>query len=116
MFIGCLLFVLPSKNPFRSGEKRAECLMTWKVMQTNFSWSTMFLLGGGYALAAGVKSSGLSDFLGEKMTHMTVLPHWLFVAISILLVAFLTEFSSNVATASIFIPIICGVVCFFRFF
>lgn len=111
MFIACLLFVLPSKNPWKmEGQKRPPALMTWHVMQNSFSWSTMFLLGGGYAMAAGVKASGLSDLLGDKMTKMTVLPHWLFVTISILLVAFLTEFSSNVATASIFIPLICGVV------
>uniref|UniRef100_A0A914WR42 Solute carrier family 13 member 3 n=1 Tax=Plectus sambesii TaxID=2011161 RepID=A0A914WR42_9BILA len=110
MFIACLLFVLPSKNPWRMEPgKRPPALMTWQVMQLNFSWSTMFLLGGGYAMAAGVKSSGLSDLLGDKMTSMTVLPHWLFVTVSIALVAFLTEFSSNVATASIFIPLICGV-------
>lgn len=60
MFVAFLLFVVPSENPFcrkKNGEPY-NTLMNWERMKEKFSWSTVLLLGGGYAMA-----SGMRDFL-----------------------------------------------------
>uniref|UniRef100_A0AC35U5W2 Solute carrier family 13 member 3 n=1 Tax=Rhabditophanes sp. KR3021 TaxID=114890 RepID=A0AC35U5W2_9BILA len=112
MGIALLLFILPKNNPFRKGGKKSknvETLMSWSFMKEKFSWSTLLLLGGGYAMAKGVEDSGLSELIGSKLSTFTWLPDWLFVAMSCLLVTGLTEISSNVATASIFIPLVAAI-------
>uniref|UniRef100_A0A0N5AII9 CitMHS domain-containing protein n=1 Tax=Syphacia muris TaxID=451379 RepID=A0A0N5AII9_9BILA len=108
MLIAFLLFVLPAENPFRPSKngKEYRTLMTWEHMKQNFSWSTVLLLGGGYAMAEGVEESGLADVLGYQLGILTRLPQWLFIATSCILTTFITEFSSNVATASIFLPLV----------
>uniref|UniRef100_A0A0N4YZZ4 CitMHS domain-containing protein n=1 Tax=Parastrongyloides trichosuri TaxID=131310 RepID=A0A0N4YZZ4_PARTI len=112
MAIALLLFILPKKNPFSGGNSRVknvETLMTWEFMKNKFSWSTLLLLGGGYAMAKGVEDSGLSELIGSKLSSFTGLPDWAFVAMACLLVTALTEISSNVATASIFIPLVAAI-------
>ncbi|CAK5119437.1 unnamed protein product [Meloidogyne enterolobii] len=119
MLISMLLFVLPAENPFSSkiverlvANKKDEpirTVMTWKLMREKFSWSTLFLLGGGFAMADGVKKSGLSELLCSQLSGMQWLPPWTFIAFSSAIVCLLTEFTSNIATASIFIPMVASI-------
>lgn len=108
MGICILMFLIPGENPlekFKDGTPYRP-LLTWKHMSEKFNWGTIILLGGGYAMAAGVQSSGLSKFISSKLSNINDLPEWIFLGISCIMVTFLTEFSSNVATASIFIPMV----------
>lgn len=111
MGISLILFILPAENPFterrRTGEYRT--IMSWKLMRDKFSWSTLFLLGGGYGMASGVEKSGLSHLIGEKLAALDALPEWVFIGLACTMVTALTEFSSNVATASIFIPMVSSI-------
>lgn len=63
MFVAFLLFVFPAENPFKPSEsgKEYRTLMNWETMKQNFSWSTVLLLGGGYAMAEGT----------NKMYHLS---------------------------------------------
>uniref|UniRef100_A0AC34QZU6 Solute carrier family 13 member 2 n=1 Tax=Panagrolaimus sp. JU765 TaxID=591449 RepID=A0AC34QZU6_9BILA len=111
MSVSILLFVLPSKNPFddKSGGKDFEPIVTWRDMHERFSWGTILLLGGGIAMAKGVEKSGLSDIMGEYLSSFSAMPEWAFILVACFLVTALTEFSSNIATASIFIPLVASV-------
>lgn len=71
---------------------------------SKFSWSTFLLLGGGYGIARGVERSGLSDLMSDWLAKFNHVPNWVFLMIAGLMVTMLTEFSSNITTASIFIP------------
>lgn len=71
-----------------------------------FPWDICFLLGGGFAISLGFKDSGLSVWIADQMQAITGLPP---IAILTLLcsgTAAFTEFNSNVASASILLPLV----------
>ena len=69
-------------------------------------WSLLVLLGGGLAMAYGMQQSGLSTWLGEQLKGIGHLsPYAAIVMVSFASLA-LTEVASNVATASIMVPIV----------
>ncbi|XP_026213283.1 solute carrier family 13 member 5a [Anabas testudineus] len=118
LFVAVLLFVLPSEPPrylccwrrrdAESQESRdpAPPLLTWQVTQKKMPWNIVLLLGGGFALAKGSEESGLSHWLGNQMTPLHSVPPWTIAIILCLLVATFTECASNVATATLFLPIL----------
>jgi solute carrier family 13 (sodium-dependent dicarboxylate transporter), member 2/3/5 len=69
-------------------------------------WGLLVLLGGGLAMAYGMQRSGLSTWLGAQLQGVGHLgPYQAIVMVSFASLA-LTEVASNVATASIMVPII----------
>ncbi|XP_062392512.1 Na(+)/citrate cotransporter-like [Sardina pilchardus] len=119
VFVATLLFILPSRPPrlFRFGSRRFDldserpreanpALLTWKVTQKKMPWSIVLLLGGGFALAQGSEASGLSLWLGNQMTPLQTIPPWAISIILCLLIGTFTECTSNVATATLFLPIL----------
>ena len=53
-----------------------------------------------------VQVSGLSEWIGSRMVVLGVLPNWSVVVLVAVLVAALTEFTSNTATSALLLPII----------
>ncbi|XP_054481491.1 Na(+)/citrate cotransporter-like isoform X1 [Anoplopoma fimbria] len=115
LFVAVLLFVLPSEPPrcfWRSDTESqvsrgpAPALLTWQVTQKKMPWNIVLLLGGGFALAKGSEESGLSLWLGAQMTPLHSIPPWAIAVVLCLLVATFTECTSNVATATLFLPIL----------
>jgi len=99
---GVALFLLP-------GRGHKEMVLNWKDAEAGMPWGTLLLFGGGLSLASAVVSSGLDSWIGAQVTGLGVLPTVLLVAAIATLVLFLTEFTSNTATAATFIPILGGV-------
>ncbi|PIO40802.1 hypothetical protein AB205_0148320 [Aquarana catesbeiana] len=112
IFVAVLLFVLPAKRPkFTCHKHKEESLMsapllTWKVVHKKMPWSIVLLLGGGFALAKGSDASGLSSWLGRQMMFLHSIPAWAIAIILSLMIAVFTECASNVATATLFLPIL----------
>nr|XP_041575979.1 solute carrier family 13 member 2 isoform X3 [Taeniopygia guttata] len=118
LFIAMLLFILPSgfSNQDRDQEQTGESLkakfrappplLGWKVVQEKMPWNIVFLLGGGFALAKGSEKSGLSAWLGTKLTPLQSIPHPAIAFLLCLLIATFTECTSNVATTTLFLPIL----------
>ncbi len=69
-------------------------------------WGVLLMFGGGLALAAGMTASGLADWIGQQLLPLEVLPLIVIAAITVALVIVVTEFASNVATASGIIPVV----------
>ncbi|KAI6200714.1 Solute carrier family 13 member 5 [Aphelenchoides besseyi] len=102
--VSLLLFILPAENPFTyKFNKSIPTIMNWSHM-SKFSWSTFLLLGSGYAIAKAVERSGLSNYLSQWLATFNHLPDFAMILISGVIVTLLTEFSSNITTASVFIP------------
>ncbi|NXI59680.1 S13A2 protein, partial [Chloroceryle aenea] len=114
IFISVLLFIIPSdisnNDKQQTGSKakfRAPPpLLDWKVVHQKMPWNIVFLLGGGFALAKGSEESGLSAWLGSKLTPLQQIPHPAIVLLLCLLIATFTECTSNVATTTLFLPIL----------
>lgn len=95
------LFVLPDGT--------GRTLLAWKEIE-RAPWSVIFMFGGGLALAAGMQASGLAAWVGQALLP---LEHWplLLVALAVVaLVIVVTEFASNVATATGIIPVVAALV------
>ena len=43
---------------------RGKTLLEWESVQRKFPWGIILLMGGGFALAKGAKTSCLSDIFG----------------------------------------------------
>ena len=69
-------------------------------------WGILLLFGGGFALAEGFRTSGLSLWIGQQFASLQGFSlYWLVVAICFLL-TFLTEVTSNTVTTQLILPIL----------
>ncbi|NWW49393.1 S13A2 protein, partial [Pedionomus torquatus] len=116
IFISILLFIIPSDIPRNGSDEEKTgskskirappALLDWKVVHEKMPWNIVFLLGGGFALAKGSEESGLSSWLGTKLTPLQEIPHPAIALLLCLLIATFTECTSNVATTTLFLPIL----------
>ncbi|XP_074235238.1 solute carrier family 13 member 1 isoform X2 [Saimiri boliviensis] len=112
LLIGLLFFLIPAKRVTKTtstGEIVAfdySPLITWKEFQSFMPWDIAILFGGGFALADGCEESGLSKWIGNKLSPLGSLPVWLIILISSLMVTSLTEVASNAATITLLLPIL----------
>lgn len=102
MTAALLLFLLPSGNP------QQPQIMVWENVH-RLPWGVLVLFGGGLSLAAAVSSSGLATWLGSSLTPLGGLGIFVLVVAATGLVIFLTELTSNVATAATFLPVVAAV-------
>ncbi len=94
---GLALFILPDGT--------GRPLLVWKEAD-RAPWGVILMFGGGLALAAGMGASGLADWLGSALLPLSAVP-LILVAIALVgMVVLITEFASNVATASAIIPVV----------
>ena len=109
--LAIVLFFIPSGT--RDSKGQSVPLMNWETA-TKLPWDIMLLFGGGFALAGAFKPevTGLATWIGTELEGpLQGQPAWLVIAVVCLLMTFLTEFTSNVATVSTILPsllIMCG--------
>ncbi|MGB0647669.1 MAG: SLC13 family permease [Bradymonadia bacterium] len=89
----------------REGDSSERLLTLTEGRKT--PWSILVLFGGGFAIASGFKQTGLSMWVGETMKlWVHGWPVYAVVITIVLLVTFLTEITSNTATANVLLPVI----------
>ena len=99
LLVALLLFFIPSRA--EPGRALLDGGTFAKV-----PWDVLLLLGGGFALASGFVSSGLSEHLAKVLRDFGHLPALAILLLVCLLITFLTELTSNVATATMFLPVL----------
>ncbi len=99
---GLVLFLLPGKG-------RSQMVLEWRDAENGLPWGVLLLFGGGLSLAGAVAASGLDKWFGAQVEGLGALPPLLLVVAVVTLILFLTEITSNTATAATFIPILGGV-------
>ncbi|MFV0292492.1 MAG: SLC13 family permease [Paracoccus sp. (in: a-proteobacteria)] len=99
---GLALFILP-------GRGRTKMVLDWKDAEDGLPWGVLLLFGGGLSLAGAVAVSGLDQWFGQQVQGLGALTPVLLIIAVTTLILFLTEVTSNTATAATFIPILGGV-------
>jgi solute carrier family 13 (sodium-dependent dicarboxylate transporter), member 2/3/5 len=95
------LFAVPSED------HEGETLMTWDETKA-IPWGLLLLFGGGFALAGGFASSGLSALVGQSLAALEGVPVPVLVLVVCAVLTLLTEVTSNTATATLVLPILAG--------
>lgn len=104
----CLvMFLIPVHAGSRESNETVP-LMDWETLD-KMPWGILLLFGGGFALADGFTSTGLSGWIGDAAGDLLATqPLWVIVAGVCLTLTFLTEFTTNVATISALLPVLAG--------
>lgn len=92
-----LMFLVPNG--------KGERLLDWKTA-VNIPWGMLLLFAGGIALAKGFTASGLSVLIGDGLSSFTEFPLVVTILLLCLSVTYLTEITSNTATATLLMPIL----------
>ncbi|MGC6245593.1 DASS family sodium-coupled anion symporter [Pasteurella multocida] len=80
---------------------------TWKQIQDNTDWGVLMLFGGGLTLSAVVlRDSGASKILADGIVFLIEGGHFYLIGLLVAaFIIFLTEFTSNTASAALLVPI-----------
>jgi len=101
--VGALaLFLIPINM------KKNEFVMNWH-WASKMPWGVLVLFGGGLAMAAGFKATGLAEWIGSQVGLLENAPILMLVVAVATLIIFLTELTSNTATSAMVMPILSAV-------
>lgn len=103
MGIVMILFFVPSKNI--SG----DTLLSWKEVK-KLPVGIIFLFGGGFAIAAAVKSTGLDKELSILLSVLKDFSPLLMVLLICTLITFISEFASNTAALQLVFPVLAAFI------
>lgn len=100
IFVGVLCFVVPS------GRGDGTRLLSWQAT-ARLPWGILLLFGGGLALAAGMKQTGLDTFLGARLAAGIgqLSTHGRLMATAGGTTVF-TEITSNTASLNMLLPVL----------
>lgn len=99
IFMAIILFLIPSKS------NKGKMVMDTKAL-TKIPFGVILLFGGGFALAEGFVRTGFSQWMADQLHVFGVLPPFVLVLCLVGFMNFFTEFTSNTASAQIFLPVI----------
>jgi solute carrier family 13 (sodium-dependent dicarboxylate transporter), member 2/3/5 len=104
MMVAVVAFILPGGH---DGFKRRR-LVTWDDMR-DLPWGIFILFGGGFALAAGLTSSGLTQWASQSLGNVRAVPLPVLVMVATSITTVMSEFTSNVTTVASMLPIAASV-------
>ncbi|HEJ9095921.1 TPA: SLC13 family permease [Serratia odorifera] len=79
---------------------------SWSQIQQNTEWGVLMLFGGGLTLSVILKDSGASAVMAQGMASLFGASHWFIIILAVAtFIIFLTEFTSNTASAALLVPV-----------
>lgn len=97
--LALLLFFIPTRKNFE------QKILDWQTAR-KLPWNILLLFGGGFALAAGFKTSGLSLWIGLHLKSLETVHPFIILLVICFTLTFLTELTSNTATTNIILPVL----------
>jgi len=102
-----LLFILPVEKPSWDANKPLpKAVLSFNDAASKVQWSVLFLLGGGFAMAAGIRQTGLAVWMGTKLGFLVGMNQVFVVIICCYIIVLMTQTCSNSATITIFLPVL----------
>lgn len=84
----------------------ATGVASWKQIQESTDWGVLMLFGGGLTLSAVLRDSGASKILADGIVFLIEGGHFYLIGLLVAaFIIFLTEFTSNTASAALLVPI-----------
>ncbi|MCW9698691.1 MULTISPECIES: DASS family sodium-coupled anion symporter [unclassified Avibacterium] len=84
----------------------ATGVASWKQLQNNTDWGVLMLFGGGLTLSSVLRDSGASRILADGIVFLIEGGHFYLIGLLVAaFIIFLTEFTSNTASAALLVPI-----------
>ncbi|EDO8527578.1 DASS family sodium-coupled anion symporter [Campylobacter jejuni] len=81
-------------------------VVSWKKVQENTDWGVLMLFGGGITLSLVLKDSGASKIMADGIISLIAGGHLFLIGLLVsLFIVFLTEFTSNTASAALLVPL-----------
>jgi sodium-dependent dicarboxylate transporter 2/3/5 len=80
-------------------------MLSWNEIESGVPWGVLLLFGGGFAIADGVRATGVDSWLAGRLQDLSVLPLPLLILSVCLITTFSTELTSNTATATLLMPV-----------
>ena len=78
----------------------------WKQIQDNTDWGVLMLFGGGLTLSSVLTHSGASKIMADGIVFLIEGGHFYLIGLLVAaFIIFLTEFTSNTASAALLVPI-----------
>ncbi len=99
MAMGILCFILPVDRQQRT------TLLNWDHAK-KAPWDILLLFGGGFAVAKGFSESGLTEWIGMRLTVLEGVSPVIIVSAVALTMTFLTEVTSNTASTTMMLPVL----------
>jgi sodium-dependent dicarboxylate transporter 2/3/5 len=99
-----ILFFIPTRDP-SGGDRR---IMGPDVIP-RLPWNIVLLFGGGFALAACFQLTGLAQIIGNQFEALGSLPPFFMILLVCLMLTFMTELTSNLATTEMILPILASI-------
>lgn len=99
---GVLMFLVPVD--FKSD----QFLISWDDTK-KLPWGILILFGGGICLAKGMESTGIIKAIGTSIASQQGISIWTMMLLLTVASIVLTEFMSNVALVTIFVPVVFGI-------
>ncbi|MBF0751704.1 MULTISPECIES: DASS family sodium-coupled anion symporter [unclassified Pasteurella] len=82
----------------------------WKEIQERVEWGVLILFGGGLTLSVVMRDSGASKIMADSIVQFVqTKPLWILCVTLTTFIIFLTEFTSNTASAALIMPIVISV-------
>ena len=85
-------------------------MASWKQIQAHTDWGVLLLFGGGLTLSVVLRDSGASVILAQGVSGaFATSPTLVVLLITTAFIVFLTELTSNTASAAILVPIFAAI-------
>lgn len=86
--------------------EEGEAFLDLREVELTVPWSVLFLLGGGFSLAAAIRDAGVTGWLAGGVGGLADVPLLVAALVLCLGVTFLTELTSNTATTQVLLPVL----------